>query len=126
MGKSLSRGGWSEQLVARFEEMCDELHDWREAHPDASLDDIATQVTPRRRRLMGELLSQLACHAGSERSLAGELCPGCGQRMVYKGDPPCTKEHLEGEITLKRAYYHCPACKEAFFPPGPTSAAERA
>ena len=122
MGRSVSRRGWGEQLFTEFEVMCDELYEWRKVHPDASLDDIAAEVTPRRRRLMGELLSQLACQEGNDQSLEGVLCPSCGERMVYKGDPPCTKEHMEGEIRLKRAYYHCPACKEALFPPGPTAA----
>jgi hypothetical protein len=126
MGKPLSEEGRRAQLRTSFEEMCDELSAWRRAHPEASLDDIAAQVTPRRRRLMGQLLSQLACQQGDGRSLEGVICPACGQRMVYKGDPACTKEHLEGEVILKRAYYHCPACREAFFPSGPPTAVEPA
>jgi hypothetical protein len=126
MGKPLSDRAWREQLLTVFEEMCDELCEWRKLHPDASLDDIAAQLRPRRRRVMGQVLSRLACQEGNDRSVEGVMCPCCGQRMVYKGDPPCTKEHPEGEITLRRAYYHCRSCKEAFFPPGPPTATERA
>jgi hypothetical protein len=118
MGKRLPGIGWREQLFTVFEEMCDELYAWRKVHPDVSLDDSAAEVRPRRRRVIGELLSQLACQEGNDPSLEGVMCPCCGQRMVYKGDRPCTKEHLEGEITLKRAYYHCPAYQQAIFPGG--------
>lgn len=126
MGKLLSHRDWREETVTEVEEMCDELYEWRELHPEASLDDIAARLRPRRRQVMGRLLSGLACQQGNGTSVEGIMCPSCGQRMVYKGDRPCTKEHAEGEITLKRAYYHCRACKAAFFPPGRPTAADRA
>jgi hypothetical protein len=122
MGMPLSRAAMREALIASVEAMHDELYDWRKQHPEASLDEIAAQVTPRRRQLMGEWIAHLACLDGNG-AVAGLACPQCGQPMGYKGDPPCTQEHLEGEITLKRAYYYCPACHEAIFPPGPTAAA---
>ena len=44
--------------------MYDELLRWREAHEEASLDEIIEQVTPQRRELMGELVSGLALALG--------------------------------------------------------------
>lgn len=47
------------------EAMDEELRAWREAHPEATFDEIAAQVTPKRRALMGELLGPLVayfCH----------------------------------------------------------------
>jgi len=126
MGMSMSQRDGHAQLLSLFEAMCTELSAWRKLHPDASLDEIAAQVGPRRRRLMGELISRLACQEGNGAVVEGVLCPRCGQRMIYKGTSACTKEHIEGEITLKRAYYACPACQEAFFPPGRPTAVERA
>jgi hypothetical protein len=52
------------RLQQVFDEMVDELQAWREQHAEASLDEIAAQVTPRRRALMGELLEVLACQHG--------------------------------------------------------------
>ncbi len=46
-----------EEKAAFFREaeaMYEELRLWRDAHPEASFDEIASQVTPRRRELMGE------------------------------------------------------------------------
>jgi hypothetical protein len=125
MGMPLSREAIREELVAQVEAMADELYDWRQAHPEASLDEIAAQVTPRRRRLMGEWLARLACLDGNGTAVAGVACARCGQPMVYKGDPARTQENLEGDIRLNRAYYHCPACHEAFFPPRPPATTQQ-
>ncbi len=100
-------------------QMYDELWLWREEHPRASFDEIAVQVTPRRRAVMAELLSALACQHGSGQVPAGQVCRGCGAPMEYKGEPKRAVEHyLEGETELKRAYYYCPPCESGLFPPG--------
>jgi DNA-directed RNA polymerase subunit RPC12/RpoP len=117
MGQRWSREDGQKQFMSLVQAMHDELYAWRENHPEATLDEIAAQVTPRRRQLMGELIAQLACQEGHGARAEGIACPDCGQPMVYKGDVPCTREHLEGEITLKRAYYFCPKCQQKVFPP---------
>lgn len=109
-----------ERLIAGLEEMYEELYAWREAHPEASFDEIAEQVTPRRQKLMGELLAQLALQHGSGVGVEGLACERCGRALVYKGEPPREVEHLEGETELRRAYYHCPHCETGVFPPGPS------
>jgi hypothetical protein len=107
------------RLQQAFGEMVDELQGWRAQHADASFDEIAAQVTPRRRTLVGELLEALARQAGSGMEPEGVACEGCGQAMEYKGEPERQIEHyLEGETELKRAYYYCPTCKAGLFPPG--------
>ena len=104
---------------AKFEEMYEELYEWRERHPEASFDEIGKQVTPRRQELMGELMSQLALQQGSGEEVEGLNCEECGQALRYKGKPRRGVEHLEGEARLRRAYYHCPRCEGGIFPPGP-------
>ncbi len=117
MGSKLSREARRARIAALVETMDDELYAWREQHPEASLDDIVAQVTPRRRRLMGEWVGQLAGQAGNGTAVEGVCCPRCGQPMLYKGDPPRTVEHFEGSTRLQRAYYHCPGCQLGIFPP---------
>jgi hypothetical protein len=104
---------------AKAEEMYDELYEWRERHPEASFDEIGHQVTPRRQRLMGELMSQLALQQGSGVVVEGLTCEECGHALTYKGQPGRGVDHLEGEARLKRAYYHCAHCEGGLFPPGP-------
>ena len=43
--------------------------------PRASFDEIAAQVTPRRRVLMGKLLAQLACQHRNGEEIEGLQCP---------------------------------------------------
>ena len=103
---------------AQAEEMYEELYEWRERHPEASFDEIAAQVTPRRRMLMGQFLAQLAAQHGDGTVIEGLSCPECGQAMSYKGKPKREVEHLEGELELARAYYYCAHCDSGLFPPG--------
>ena len=101
-----------------FEQMWSEMYEWRAAHPEASFDEIAAQVTPRRRMLMGQFLAQLAAQHGDGTVIEGLSCPECGQAMSYKGKPKREVEHLEGELELVRAYYYCAHCESGLFPPG--------
>jgi hypothetical protein len=110
----------TEGLRDTFQTMCDELMAWREQHPQASIDEIFGQITPRRRELMGKLAITLALRHGDEACLEVP-CKQCGVAMVYKGEAPRYIEHLEGEAELVRAYFHCPHCEGGVFPPGPTA-----
>ena len=107
------------RLGQSFEQMYEELWAWREQHSEATFDEIAAQVTPRRRAVMAEVLNALARQHGSGQVPEGQLCPDCGAAMAYKGEPKREIEHyLEGETELKRAYYYCPACERGLFPHG--------
>jgi hypothetical protein len=108
-----------ERIMSAVEEMYDELQAWRAVHPEASFDEIAAQVTPRRRALIGELLEMLAGQHGNGAVPEGLVCEGCGQAMRYKGEFRREVEHyLEGETELERAYYYCAHCEGGLFPPG--------
>lgn len=107
-----------EEYLAAVAEMYDELRCWREKHPWASIDEIAGQITPRRRELMGQLMKQLAWQHGDGEVIEGMPCPDCGGVMIYKGRPKRAVIHLEGETGLERAYYYCAQCEDGFFPPG--------
>jgi hypothetical protein len=113
-GREEDRRRWQ----AKAEEMYDELYEWRARHPEASFDEIGHQVTPRRQELMGELIGQLALQHGSGEEAEGLVCEECGQELRYKGQPGRGVEHLEGEVRIKRAYYHCAHCASGIFPPG--------
>lgn len=107
-----------EAYLVAVAEMYDELREWREKHPEASLDEIAGQITPRRRELMGQLMKQLAWHHGDGEVVEGVSCPDCGEAMSYKGRPKRGVTHLEGDTTIEGAYYYCGRCERGLFPPG--------
>ena len=98
------------------------LQEWRSQNLDASFDEIADQVTPQRRELMGVLLKQLA--EAADEKVQAPACEKCGQEMVYKGTPGRGVVHGEGETGLERAYYHCADCESGLFPPGPAPQTE--
>lgn len=106
------------EFMVAVAEMYAELRQWRAKHPEASFDQIAAQVTARRRALMGQLLDQLARHHGDGEVVEGLSCPECGQAMSYKGRPSRDVLHKEGAAELERAYYYCAQCETGLFPPG--------
>ncbi len=118
---SKARGGKEEEaeFLQAAAAMYKRLQAWRSQNLDASFDEIAEQVTPQRRELMGILLKQLAEQA--DEQVHAPSCESCGQEMVYKGTPSRGVVHSEGEGGLERAYYHCPDCASGLFPPGPSA-----
>jgi hypothetical protein len=102
MGSEVKKAKEKAGLQAEFEEMWEALWQWREAHPEATMDEIVRQVTPRRRALMGELVVQLAKQAGSGVNVNGLVCEQCGEVLEYKGEPKRDVLHLEGEAELSR------------------------
>jgi hypothetical protein len=111
----------SKSLESLFARVHEELRQWRGVHPEATLDEIAAQVTPRRRQLMGALLAELALQEGNGYAVEGLRCEQCGGLLEYKGTPERQVLLLEGEAALARAYYHCPRCEAGLFPPGPAA-----
>ncbi len=105
-------------FLAAAGELYDEVSRWRQEHPEASLDEIVAQVRPKRRALMGELLSLLALQAGSGEVAEGCRCEQCGEVMRYKGKLKRMAVHGEGDSRLSRAHYYCARCQSGIFPPG--------
>jgi hypothetical protein len=108
-----------EEFLRAAEAMYERLQTWRSQNLDASFDEIADQVTPQRRELMGVLLKQLAEQA--DEKLHAPQCEQCGREMLYKGTVDKGVVHSEGEAGVERAYYHCPDCQSGLFPPRPTT-----
>jgi hypothetical protein len=119
MGQTKSAEQEKAEFLRAAEAMYEELQAWRARHLDASFDEIADQVTPRRRVLMGKLLKQLAT-AADER-IEVPLCEQCGEAMRYRGTPERDVSHREGEVGLERAYYYCDHCEGGLFPPRPSA-----
>jgi hypothetical protein len=124
MGKKRSEGQEKSAYMEAAEEMYDELREWRGQHLAADFDEIARQVTVRRRGLMGLMLKQLA-EAGDER-VEAPTCNECGERMTYKGTSERGVDHKEGAPRIERGYYRCAACASTFFPPGQAAEVDEA
>lgn len=118
MGEVRSEQQEKADFLSAAEEMYEELQQWRDRHAAASFDEIAAQVTPKRRALMGQLLGQLAQQTNREASVDAPMCEACGEVMEDKGERRRTAGHKEGESRLKRRYYYCARCEAGVFPPG--------
>ena len=103
-----------QEFLGAAEEMFDRLHAWRAQHPEASFDEIAAEVTPLRRQLMGLLLCCLATQHGDGR-YATLLCPTCHMPMKSSGLRKRQVVHPEGDVLLKRSYHYCPFCASGLF-----------
>jgi hypothetical protein len=106
------------EFMKAASEMYEELRQWRAQHLEASIDEIAEQITPKRRELMGHLMVHLAGQHGDGEVIEGVSCPECGEAMSYKGKPRRDVIHKEGEEALVRSYYYCARCQAGLFPPG--------
>jgi hypothetical protein len=124
MGQTRRAEGEKAAFVCAAEAMYEGLVAWREANLEASFDEIADQITPRRQALLAPLLAQLAQRA-DERVVA-PVCETCGEPLRYKGTPQRQVAHREGEAALSRAYWYCDSCDQGLFPPGPAAAVEPA
>jgi hypothetical protein len=124
MGETQGADKEKAAFLRAAEAMYEELEAWRARHPEASFDEIAAQVTPRRQALLGPLLAQLAARA--DEHVEPPRCETCGQSMRYKGTPQRQVAHREGEAALSRAYWYCDSCNQGLFPPGPSAATEQA
>ena len=101
--------------VARLSEIEAEFHQWRQAHPTATLTELEVELDRRlrvgRARLLGDV-------AGSTHA-APAVCPDCGAALVANGHyPRQIVTQADEVVNLDRPYLRCPACRAGLFPPG--------
>lgn len=113
-----------EEFLARAGELWDEFDAWYEANPDATFDEIDEHLGQRRRAVLGEMLELRLRQDDLGATPEAPRCRKCGKAMMFKGYVPKSVQGLDIEAEISRAYFHCPACKEGIFPPGPEAAAE--
>ena len=113
-----------EEFIDRAAELWDRFNAWHRAHPEATFDEMEEELGRQRRAVLGNFL-ELTLRQGDLGATPETLCcPKCGKLMDFKGYPTKKVHGLEADVKIPRAYYHCPACKVGFFPPGSTSTAE--
>lgn len=119
----MSSRGSAERKRAEFMESAEAMYErmvtWRDRHPEASFDEIATQVGNERRKLMGQLLEELATQQAAEVEALEVECPECREKSEGKGQQTRNISHSEGELRLRRGYRYCRTCGSGFFPLGP-------
>lgn len=105
-----------------FEGVVQALREWRQAHPQATFDEIDAAVqrhfAPVQAEVVAEL-SQTPQEEGEAEPVPTPRCPQCGRPMQAHGARRRRVPTRQGQaILLRRAYYGCPACGAGLFPPG--------
>ena len=106
------------RLVARAEQLIDELLEWDEKTERPNLTQIEHKVLELRERFGEELAHDVIEEQEARRPVPGPACPQCGQEMSYKGQKEVRPQTWVGKVKVRRGYYHCKHCKQGFFPPG--------
>jgi hypothetical protein len=113
-----------ERWKKSFQQASDEVSEWREKHPRASLTAIEQAVDGKLAKVRREMIEELAMESQLRdmKGLAVEerpRCPGCGQPMVANGQQKRQlKTTYEEVIELERSKGYCRHCGVSFFPPG--------
>lgn len=103
------------------------LWEWRQAHPQATFDEIDEEVSHQFAVLQARVVEALSQPeqrpAGSgETPAAGDdplVCPQCQTAMQGRGQHCRRVPTRQGQdVVLQRPYYVCPACGAGRFPPG--------
>jgi hypothetical protein len=103
------------------------LWEWRQAHPQATFDEIDEEVSHQFAGLQARVVEALSQPeprpAGCRETPAGgdgpPVCPQCQTAMQGRGQRRRRVPTRQGQdVVLQRAYYVCPACGTGRFPPG--------
>ena len=106
------------RLMAQAEAAIEELLAQKKPPETATLAEIEGVVLKARQQIEQGLTRELLAESGQALLATWPVCPRCGQRLKAKGKRKRRVVTVTGEVTVKREYYHCRACRHGFFPPG--------
>lgn len=96
------------------------VYAWRQAHPRATFDEIETEVQRHLAQVHAQVVADLIQPGAEAQAVAEEArprCPQCRVPMQASGHRPRRVTTRQGSaITVRRAYYVCPACGAGVFP----------
>lgn len=85
---------------------------------EATLEDIERVALAAGQQIQQAIAAELAQESAAVLP-DWPSCPQCGQKMKTKGKRRRRLVTQAGEVEIERLYYHCGACGQGFFPPGP-------
>jgi len=119
MTQPMSREERKAAYMEHAAELFEEMEDWYDKKPEATFEEIEQQARISRRKLMGASLAVFVNGRETGKREEGIACEKCQTKMTFKGHKQKEVYGIEGDTTLKRAYYHCKECAGGgFFPSG--------
>jgi transposase-like protein len=114
---------FSRTWAALSQEVITGMHEWRLAHPTASLNEIEAALDERLGRLRAQMLQDAAVASAAREGSAQEgavVCPQCGSAAAATRQQPTRQLQSAGgaPLELTRRRWQCRRCGVGFFPPG--------
>ncbi len=120
MGQTTFGDGWPTMMA----EVVSGMREWRTAHPTATFAEIEAALDERLSRVRAQMLADAAlATAAADLATATPRerprCPGCGERLVARGQHTRVVQVQGGHaVPLRRSYASCPTCRSSLSPPG--------
>jgi uncharacterized protein with PIN domain len=115
--KKTSREQKKARLLAKAEELIDELLEWDDQTKRPNLTQIEDIILELRKRMSAEMAETILENQAGKEPIPGPKCEKCGQEMRYKGGHRSQVESRVGTLEVERGYYWCPNCEKGVFPP---------
>jgi uncharacterized protein with PIN domain len=106
------------QLMAQAEAAIEELLTSRPTPNTATLTQIEDVVLKASQQFQERLTTALLAESSAGVSPSWLPCPMCGGSAKTKGKRKRRVVTRTGEVSVRREYYYCRACRAGFFPPG--------
>ncbi len=108
------------QMMAAAEKLLEEMLAKKSPDRQVQLDEIEHLAVEAREAFGRVVAGELMKAAQEAHEEAGAVCPGCGEKLVYRGQRERVVVTEAGESKLSRGYYYCEGCRAYHFPPGPS------
>jgi hypothetical protein len=113
----------AEQWQVLSNQVSQEMLEWRQQHPKATLRQIERELDKRLARLRAQMLADTARLSERREWVEGTqgepTCPECGTGLKAGSmEERQLQTHGQEQIQLERQYGVCPQCGQGFFPPG--------
>jgi uncharacterized protein with PIN domain len=106
------------RMMAETEAVFEQLLARKKPAEDITLTEIEALVMEARQEIEARLTQILVDASPEPQMVPGPSCEECGKEMHYKGLREKRVITQTGEVTIRRPYYYCEACKRGVFPPG--------
>lgn len=107
-------------IVAACAALAQPLATWSRAHPDQPLaaheQGVLGIVRTHLPVLLAAVLSVATPDLHPAIATVGRRCPRCDSRTPVLQERPRTVHTVCGALALRRAWYHCPGCRQGFSP----------
>jgi len=117
---SQSKSERKAELLAKAEQMIDELLQWEEEVEKPTFAAIEGEVMKVRKQMDEAMMEDVLREQAVTQDVGVRRCESCGGEMVHKGRKGRRIGGWSGEAKVQRVYYYCPKCGAGFFPSGPS------